>query len=415
MKQVQNIKSVFSPFLLIYLFTAFFTSCQKELSHKLPESPDLSESLFGVEQAYPGIKGELLTTKFNGIDIIVEKKMDRYVWMGDIAFDQQTFDSLRKAENAENRTFKPTLNNHWTRGEVFFRINAGFTAAEQTTINNAINQWRNNTSLRFTPRTTQTNFIQIVRGNPGSGLFSDFVGMKGGMQTINLQGGAFNVAAVIHEIGHAIGFYHEQSRTDRNNAIIINWNNIRPGAVHNFRTYTELGMAGAQIGNFDFNSIMLYPSIINDPNFVFNTTIPTMTRLNGTIWNPAVILSAGDIETAVFIYGPPFARLVYHQISIIEEYGQFNEFVREEGGYTINFFADAACTIPATLAQQRTIGYYAYSSSYTGGILQTITLQPGQSAYDIPTGYYYEYRSEYGNTVYYQSNSAGPGLEGYWR
>ena len=52
------------------------------------------------------------------------------------------------------------------------------------------------------------------------------IGRQGGKQQISLGQGCGYKGVAIHEMMHALGFYHEQSRLDRDNYITINWNNI---------------------------------------------------------------------------------------------------------------------------------------------------------------------------------------------
>lgn len=58
------------------------------------------------------------------------------------------------------------------------------------------------------------------------------LGVTGGEQIISIGPRCEHKGIVIHEIFHALGRIHEQSRTDRDNHIIINWENIKEGNSH---------------------------------------------------------------------------------------------------------------------------------------------------------------------------------------
>ena len=55
------------------------------------------------------------------------------------------------------------------------------------------------------------------------------VGKVGGKQRLSLGNGCVYSGTIIHEFLHAVGFYHEQSRPDRDQYVRINLQNVRGG------------------------------------------------------------------------------------------------------------------------------------------------------------------------------------------
>jgi hypothetical protein len=60
---------------------------------------------------------------------------------------------------------------------------------------------------------------------------SSLVGHFGGGQQVSLGPGCLYKGIVEHELMHACGFWHEQSRGDRDGYVSILWNNIMPGEL----------------------------------------------------------------------------------------------------------------------------------------------------------------------------------------
>lgn len=87
------------------------------------------------------------------------------------------------------------------------------------------------TCIRFKPYAgEESDYLRITADT--SGCWSS-VGRIGGRQDLNLQvpGCATKKGTVIHELMHAVGFLHEQSRYERDEYVNIQWQNIISGML----------------------------------------------------------------------------------------------------------------------------------------------------------------------------------------
>jgi astacin len=174
----------------------------------------------------------------------------------------------------------------WSKKTVTYAIDSGL--PDQDRVTDAIKHWESNTVMKFKKRTDEKDYITFKKG---SGCSSQ-VGKRGGEQFIILANGC-SLGNTIHEIGHAVGLWHEQGREDRDKNVTIVWDNIIENKKHNF--YQRIS-DGDDIGSYDFGSIMHYGAYA----FAIDKTKVTI-KCDETVGQRKA-LSKGDIAAVAELY-----------------------------------------------------------------------------------------------------------------
>lgn len=191
----------------------------------------------------------------------------------------------------------------WPGGVVPFDFAADVTTGDQAVLNAAMTEWAARVpALRFVPRTNEGAFIRFERRDGVTDRCSSSVGRTGGMQRIWLmETGPCSKFTMVHELGHALGLWHEQSREDRDEHVTVHVNNIQSGREGNFSKHVGDGL---DIGPYDFGSLMHYGrDAFCRRNGVGTCVGPTITpKPAGVAIGQRTHLSAGDIAAVRWLY-----------------------------------------------------------------------------------------------------------------
>ncbi|XP_060114559.1 meprin A subunit alpha-like, partial [Heteronotia binoei] len=122
--------------------------------------------------------------------------------------------------------------------------------------------------VQFKPYEGESSFIRFQKSE---GCWSALGDTKTG-QNLSVGDGCDNKAIVSHEILHALGFYHEQARPDRDDYIKIWWDRIVPDQSFNFQKYSSDVLNDLNTP-YDYESIMHYGPF----SFTQNKSLPTVT------------------------------------------------------------------------------------------------------------------------------------------
>lgn len=229
----------------VSIFAIIFTGCEPSVAPPEPES---------ATAPVPAVVGKRVQVERDGPGGTVRMwgtvQPDGTITQGDMILghvddssDGEEPDGVRRAHGSALQSWR------WPNARIPYVISGAFGPWTQASITNNIALWNQQSVVQWVPSNPWLD-PDIVFITPGNSC-SSAVGRVGGAQTLTLTSACAVLSAkTLHEMGHATGLFHEQSRADRDDHVIVNFDNI-PTAAHDNYEKTELtGTPAHDIGPY---------------------------------------------------------------------------------------------------------------------------------------------------------------------
>lgn len=226
-------------------------------------------------------------------------------------------------------------------------------------------------------------------------------------QMLNLRpSGCAVLGIAIHEIGHALGMAHEQSRPDRDEYVVVHWNNIAENARHNF----DIDNNGYVAQPYDFLSVMHYGN--DDFSVNGQATLTTADGVHDNQIGQLIGLSQHDADQLADMYREVVsactANMINHNegcddkdptycsaLTVCSTENDMDKCCGCGGGLTYQCYSGTECNHPATLPIANHAACVADRTALFGGAYSCVTEHVCDYAVRIQCasapGYYWDY------------------------
>ncbi|MCI0539509.1 MAG: M12 family metallopeptidase [Verrucomicrobiales bacterium] len=200
----------------------------------------------------------------------------------------------------------------WPNGRIPYEFEEDITADEQSAMLDAMRVWEDAIGVNFAPRGGDEGYVTITahpESNTGDYEGAGYYGARS--HRLRVGKTAWTRGLLLHELGHALGFWHTQSRRDRTGFVRIESANILEGRADQFDRVED----SLPYGEYDFASIMHYRAcqlstcggsscIPTDANCRTITVLPPYDKEWQSKIGRSAELSEMDKLTMSFIYAP---------------------------------------------------------------------------------------------------------------
>lgn len=240
---------------------------------------------------------------------VLTEKGTRVIIQGDMRVSREHAALLQQGKGARGDTPKVAAGETWPGGHVPYCFAPDLSAAAKRAFLEAVQHYRNTQvsqcitfaeiPVHSSGSRCESHRSLFVQSREAGSCWSD-VGFVAGGNEVMLGSGCEFKGIVVHEIGHTLGMDHEQSRPDRDEFVIIQYDNIRDGFADQFEI-NPLAYTGQP---YDYLSVMHYGA------FTFSrdrSSLPTITTVQGkasAALGQSMGLSQGDVQQLGDMYCP---------------------------------------------------------------------------------------------------------------
>lgn len=147
----------------------------------------------------------------------------------------------------------------WPGGIIPYDISK-LTLAQQATARLGMKRWiETGANITFVPRTTEKAYVYFT-GKMDAGNNTSETGYHEGKRVdVNITAFWWQQGEwmIVHELGHVLGFFHEQQRWDRDQYVRIHYENIKPGRADDYDWIPRTNWLVSSLP-YDYRSIMHY-------------------------------------------------------------------------------------------------------------------------------------------------------------
>jgi hypothetical protein len=290
----------------------------------------------------------------------------------------------------------------WLGGNVPYQFAANVSAAQQTAMLAAMQLVQGVVFVHFVPRTAEADYV-VIQDAP---LNSSPVGRQGGIQLLLIYN--WNQPyAMVHELMHVLGFWHEHQRPDRDTYITVQMANVLASETVNFQIAPTVVTYGSA---YDFDSVMHYDQLAASSNGQPTIVVNPPNQGQQTLIGQRTHFSAADLEGLRLTYGsllpPTISSLTpgsspsYLPVPIVLTGLLFDEVTRVNlDSASITFTRPAANQIRIVLPQQLAIGGHQITVESSTGPSQPMVLQITGSDPPVVEGASILVRGTFNNTL----------------